>query len=348
VVASAASQTRATSQTRAASQTRATSQTLSPLQPHSAFQLGIVAGREVPLQAREARHLGVRVVRIEFSIDASLAEVAAIVGGYAREGVRVLPLAGFIGRIPSSAEAQGLAGWAAAFGPGGSFWRHHRGGRFAVQDIEFGSETSYGYQFGGCDAGCPRYEQRAGEYASAFRDAQESIASPRGNPRVGLLAQADYGGDGDEWVNGMFDAVPDLAHRVAGWTVHTYGPRVRWQRSIDALIDQTRARGASSGIPIFITELGLATDNGPCLNENFGWSPCMTYEQAGQALRATVGGIRAQYGKRISSIFIYQLIDHTPPGADTDREDYFGVLQSDGAPKGDYTATVRSLLGTNP
>lgn len=313
-------------------------------QRRDSFELGVVAGREVPLQAREARNLGVRLVRIEFSINAPLAEIGAIVGGYARAGVQVLPLAGFIGRVPSAQEAEHLATWASAFGPGGSFWRHHRGGRFAIEDVEFGNETSYGYQFGGCASGCSEYEARAGAYARAFMAAQKAIAGAQGNPRVGLLAQADYGGKGDEWVNGMFKAVPTLARHVAGWTVHTYGPRSRWQRSIDALASQTHAHGASSNIPIFITELGFASDNGPCLGENFGWSPCMTYEQAGQALRATVTSIRARYGKRINSIFIYQLIDHQPPGANTYWEDYFGVLQSNGAPKGGYTAAVRSLL----
>jgi hypothetical protein len=313
----------------------------------AAFELGVVAGREVPVQARDARYLGARLARIEFSIDASVGEVGSIVGGYARMGVRVLPLAGFIGRIPSQAESEHLAEWAAAFGPGGSFWHRHPGGAFAVEDIEFGNETSYGYQFGDCAAGCPEYGQRAGEYARAFMAAQQALAGPRGDARVGLLAQADYGGNGDEWVNGMLDAAPGLARHVAGWTVHTYGPRSRWQRSIDALIEQTRARGASASIPIDITEMGLASDNGPCLNENFGWSPCMTYAQAGQALRTTVSSIRSRYGKRIASIFIYQLIDHTPPGGTTDREDYFGVLQSDGAPKGAYTAAVRSLLSTD-
>jgi hypothetical protein len=288
------------------------------------------------------------VVRVEFSIDDPLSRLAMYIGGYARAGVRVLPLAGFIGRVPSLAESEQLAAWAADFGPGGSFWRHHPGGRFAVRDIEFGNETSYGYQFGGCASGCPQYAERARAYALAFRAAQQAISGSRGNPRVGLLAQADYGGDGDEWVNGMFDAVPNLGRLVAGWTVHTYGPRSRWQRSLDALISQTGARGASSRIPIYITELGLASDNGPCLNEDFGWNPCMTYAEAGQALGSTIASIHARYGARIHSIFIYQLADHVPPGQDTEREDYFGVLQSDGAPKGTYTQTVRELLLANP
>jgi hypothetical protein len=317
-------------------------------QPLRSFELGVVAGREVPAQAHDARRLGARVVRIEFSIDRRPWQLAPIVASYARSGVRVLPLAGFIGRLPSRAESEQLAAWAAAFGPGGTFWRNRRDGNLAIQDIEFGSETSYGYQFGGCGPGCSAYASRAGEYAQAFTTAQQAIAGPHGNSRVGLLAQADYGGAGGEWVNGMFNAVPDLARRVAGWTVHPYGPRSRWQRSIDALLSQTQARGAPAGIPIFITEFGLASDNGACLDDNYGWNRCLTYAQAGQALSSTLASMRARYGQRIHSIFLYQLTDHLPSGAHASREDYFGVLRSNNSSKGAYTRMVQSLMRANP
>ena len=316
-------------------------------QPLTGLELGVVSGREVP-RARDAKWLGAKVVRIEFSLGDSPRRLAPIISAYARAGVRVLPLAGFIGRMPSPSEAANLATWAAAFGPGGSFWHNRPGRSFAIQDIEFGNETSYGYQFAGCGSGCPQYAPRARAYALAFVAAQQAIAGPQGNPNVGLLAQADYGGNGDEWVNGMFEAVPDLAAHVAGWTVHTYGPPTSWQPSIDALVGQTRARGAPASIPIYITELGLASDNGACLRNNYGWNRCMTYAQAGHALSATITSIRARYGVRIHSIFIYQTADHVPPGRDVNREDYFGVLRWNGSPKGAYTKAVRSLLQASP
>jgi hypothetical protein len=317
-------------------------------QPSGAFELGVVGGRDPVVQPREASRLGAKVVRVEFSIDQPAARIAPVIGAYARAGSRVLLLAGFIGRVPSPAEAAHLASWAAAFGPGGSFWRGRPGGAFAVREIEFGNETSYAYQFGGCGHGCPAYRSRGRAYALAFVQAQQAIAGARGNPRVGLLAQADYGGEGPEWVNGMFEAVPDLAQRVSAWTVHAYGPRSRWQRSIDTLVAQTRARGASAGIPIEITELGIASDNGRCLSDNYGWSPCMTYAAAGQALRATVEEIRQRYGPRVRSIFLYQLADQRPPGYNSDRENYFGALRASGAPKAALTSTVRSLLQAYP
>jgi hypothetical protein len=142
----------------------------------------------------------------------------------------------------------------------------------------------------------------------------------------------------------MFSAVPDLARRIAGWTAHPYGPH--WSRLLDRLVRQTAARGAPASIPIFITELGIATDNGSCLSENFGWNPCMTYAEAATSLQSTITGIRARYGERVRAIFIYQAFDQTRPHADSDREHYFGALTSDGAAKGAYTATIRSLLRT--
>lgn len=312
------------------------------------FELGIVGGSDPIAQIREARGLDAKIVRVEFSIDDSPRRMAPVIGAYARAGVAVLPLAGFEGRVPSRSEAENLAGWAAAFGPDGSFWRDHPGRGYAIRDIEFGNETSYGYQYGGCGPGCPDYMPRARAYALAFVAAHQAIVGQQGGARVGLLAQADYGGDGDEWVNGMFEAVPDLAKLVAGWTVHPYGPRSWWQQSLDELVNQTGARGAPASIPIYITELGIASDDGACLTEDYGWNRCMTYAQAAQELSSTVSEIRERYGSRIRSIFVYQLADQRPAGYSKDREDYFGVLRVNGTSKGAYTAAVRALLRANP
>ena len=50
--------------------------------------------------------------------------------------------------MPSTSEAQNLASWAAAYGPGGSFWQGKSyPANTAVTRIEFGNETSYSYQF---------------------------------------------------------------------------------------------------------------------------------------------------------------------------------------------------------
>jgi hypothetical protein len=307
------------------------------------LQVGLVSNSD-PQPATIAR-LGASIVRVEFPIDETPAQLAPVISEFARLGVRVLPLAGFVGRVPTISEARNVAGWAHEFGPSGGFWRNHAGGDLPIQDIEFGNETNQAGQFEGCGAGCSSFAQRARSYALALKAAQEAVDGPLGNNRVGLLAIGDDAGtESPEWVNSMFEAVPDLAHRIAGWTAHPYGPN--WQPLLDRLVSQTAARGAPASIPIFITEVGIASDNGSCLGDNFGWNPCMTYREAATALKATIVGIRARYGKRVKAILIYQAFDQRPPGADNSREHYLGALTAEGAVKGDYTAAISSLLRT--
>jgi hypothetical protein len=311
--------------------------------PAQSIELGLVSNADQGLRAARIGALGARFVRVEFRIDATPAQLAPVIARFARRGVSVLPLAGFSGRIPSRAEAQNLVSWAREFGPSGGFWRGRAHPELAIRAIEFGNETNLPGQFGGCGAGCPAYLQRAGAYARALAAAQEAIAGPAGNPAVGLLAIGDDGGAGSpEWVDGMFAAVPDLARRIAGWTAHPYG--LEWRESLDRLIAQTGARGAPATIPIFITELGIASDNGECLSNNFGWNPCMTYAEAARTLKGTVVAIRARYGSRIKAIFVYQAFDQRLPLHDKDREHYLGALTADGRPKGAYTEAIRSLM----
>lgn len=309
------------------------------------LQLGVVANANARSLAGTIGGLGARTVRVEFSIDSTPGQLAPVIAAFARHGVRVLPLAGFTGRIPSSAEAINLGTWARTFGPGGTFWRGRSGGDLAIRDIEFGNETNQAYQFGGCSAGCATYVPRARAYALALKVAQEAIDGADGDSRVGVLAIGDDGGTGSaDWIDGMFEAVPDLARRIAGWTAHTYGPASRWRPLLDRLVSQTSARGAPATTPIFITELGLASDNGRCLSGNFGWSPCMTYSTAASSLRETLDALRAYADGRVRAIFLYQAVDQRLPNVDQDAEHYFGVLQANHASKGAYTAYVRAQL----
>ncbi|HEY4996463.1 MAG TPA: hypothetical protein VII03_00625 [Solirubrobacteraceae bacterium] len=308
------------------------------------FEMGIVSNADPTVVAAKIGRLGVPIARVEFPISASPARLAPVIAAFARRHVSVLPLAGFPGRIPTSAEARNLASWARAFGPSGTYWAHHPGGSLAIRDIEFGNETNQAYQFG-CGPGCSSFAERGHAYALAVKQAAEALAGVSGNPGVGVLAIADNGGTGSaEWVNAMFDAVPDLASRVAGWTAHPYGPRGHWQTLLDQLVAETNARGAPLSVPIYITELGIASDNGRCLENNFGWDPCMSYAETGVALASTVSAIRARYGTRIRAIFVYQALDQRLPHVDSNREHYFGILTANGAAKGALTATFRSLV----
>ncbi|HUN77931.1 MAG TPA: hypothetical protein VMU32_03340 [Solirubrobacteraceae bacterium] len=288
------------------------------------------------LDLQGSAQLGARLVRIEFPIATTTpAEMERVIGGYAAEGIRVLPLAGFYGTLPTPSQARSLAGWAQEFGPGGTFWADHPGGQEAIQSIEFGNETSYGYQYGD-GAGAASYRERAENYARRLQEAAEAIAAA--GVHVGLLAQADdWTGD---WVNGMYAAVPDLSRYVAGWTIHPYHD---WRSRLEDLLDQTAAHGDTT-IPIDITEFGLPTDGGHCLEGVEEENACMPYNEAASLLRSAVSEIRQLLGSRLGMFILYQVRDQADTGTSASSERYYGALQHELQPKGEFTSAVEELL----
>lgn len=305
------------------------------------LQPGINDGQNVKggdLQA--ALILGAKVVRVGFSIGASVAELEPVIGGYAANGIRVAPLAEFYGAVPTPAQAQNLGSWARSFGPGGSFWNNHPGGQFAIRTIEFGNETASGEQYG-IHKGEAAYTRLAQTYAIRFKEAGEAIEA--GGVHVGLLAQEDD--ETGDWINGMYSAVPNLTKWVAGWEIHPYGGEGYNRDRLALLISQTAAHGGSA-IPIDATEWGVSTDNGACVNFNEGLNPCMTYEEAARELRFTISWIASTLGSRLGDFFVYQTGDQDLPGQSNDWQGYFGVLQHNLAPKGPYTAEVEALLSS--
>jgi hypothetical protein len=324
----------------------ATTTAPAPAPPSGAFEAGVVSGSDVLNEAKVTGRLAARVVRVEFAIGKPAAEMRSAIDAHARNGTRVVPLAGFHARMPTVAEARNLGAWAREFGPGGTFWSGRSDGHLAVRQIEFGNETSYGYQYGD-NWDKPSYSERAREYALRFRDAHEAIRAA--NPGVGLLAQGEDANTGSmNWVNGMFNAVPDLASRVAGWTIHPYGPRTRWEPRIDRMIEQLGSRGVDRArLPIWITEWGLSSDDGRCLSDNYYWDRCMTFAQAANALTTSVADMRARYGSRLRAFFVYQARDQYRSGYSTNREHYFGALRNDLSEKGPYSAAVRALLAAS-
>jgi hypothetical protein len=309
----------------------------SPAPTSTGFQFGINSGTNMTLDVGGAAKLGAKIVRIDFGIGETVAMLEPVIAGYAAKGIRVAPLAGFYGSMPTPTEAQDLANWAKAFGPGGSYWAAHGNGQLAIQTIEFGNETSGGYQYGD-NAGEPSYQTRAETYAIRLKEAAEAITAS--GMKVGLLAVSeDWTGD---WMNGMFSAVPNLGSYIAGWISHPYG--TGWKTKIEDIISQAKAHGASSSIPIDITEWGLSTDNTSCVSENFGFSSCMTYTQAAETLRKSTKEIGALLGSREGLFMLYQVRDQALPGKGTNRETYMGLLQEELQPKGAYTEAAEELL----
>jgi hypothetical protein len=300
------------------------------------FQPGINSGTNLQDYVG-ATLLGAKIVRIEFTIGTPASGLESTIANYAAKGIRVAPLAGFYGRMPSPAEAQNLAGWAKAYGPGGTFWAHRVDGNLAIRTIEFGNETSYGYQYGD-GAGSASYQERAKNYALRIKEASQAISATGVN--VGLLAVADdWTGD---WMNGMFSAVPNLGSYIAGWVSHPYGSG--GHSKLEAIIKQSAAHGAPANLPIDITEWGISTDGSACVSENYGWNPCMSYSEAAEQLKRSVTEIKGLLGSRIGLFLLYQVRDQQPVGASKEREAYFGLLQHEDQPKGAYTTAVQELL----
>jgi hypothetical protein len=317
----------------------------------AAFEMGVVAGSALTYERPFIQKLGAHTARMEFEIDTPASQMGPTIEAYARAGIKPLLLASFHGTLPTTADAQNLASWAAAFGPDGTLWQNKSfPANTAVTDIEFGNETSYAYQYSDTSKASnwyalSSYASRAQTYALRFKDAQVAIQAA--NPKVGLLAQADDGDSGSSaWVDSMFAAVPDLAGRVAGWTIHPYGPK--WQTKIDKLVSSTAAHRAPGTIPIYVTEWGLASDNGRCLSDNYGWNVCMTFSEASTTLNSTVSAMKERYGSRLAAFYLYQAHDQAATGTSTNRESYYGAFQSNEASKGAYTTTVESLLTANP
>lgn len=309
-----------------------------PAPPSTGFRMGITTGTAFSYELPFVTSLGASSARLIYNVGTTAASMAPVIDAYARAGVRPLLVAHFYGRLPTVAEAQNVATWAKAYGPGGTFWAGKAyPANTAVNRIEFGHETSYSYQW--ANNALSVYAPRAQTYALRFKDAQ--VATKAANPNVGLLAQGDNAVNQNAWVLNMFRAVPDLGARAAGWTIHPYGPN--WKARIDSTISSTRTAG-SPDLPIWVTEWGLTTDNGRCLSDNYGWSKCLTYAQAATTLHAVVTGMRSAYGSRLGAFFLYQAHDQSASGTQTGREHYFGALQSRGQAKGAYTTEAKALL----
>ena len=270
-----------------------------------------------------------------FPIGTDPAEMRAVVGAHADRGIRVLLLAEFPeGRLPSADESRGLGSWAREFGPEGGFWEGRDDGELAVRAIEFGNETSYPHN---------GLADRGGEYAERARDAAAALRKAGGEPPVGLLVQADDGGAGGHWVGAMFDAVPDLGRRVAGWTIHPYGRA--YAERIDHLLSETERAGAPKDVPVFVTEWGVASANGACLQpDNYGWDRCMDFDRAALTLLRVADDIEERLGDRLGGFYIYNARDLAPPGVSDNREHYFGAVGFGGRSKGAYTDAARALL----
>lgn len=210
--------------------------------------------------------------------------------------------------------------------------------------IELGNETGYSSTDQAVLTSLAKtYAQRTKALVDALKAAGLSY---------GVIAQADPAMRGSAWIDGMFAAVPDLHTRVAGFTVHPYGPaepttnpnRDGYLARLATMQRQLGAHGVPADVPVWITEYGISTDNGRTLDNNYGWPLSLTYSRAGELL---VGAIR-DFGKvpqNVVAVTVFQDVDQANSGALSGRESYFGVIRrSDGSPKVGVADALAKLI----
>lgn len=277
--------------------------------------------------------LGVRRVRHEELIATSAASLDQRFFSYRDVGIDVLYQVDIDSGL-TTAGAQNLGLVAARHGPNGSK---------SINFIELGNENTYAYK--NASSAIPAY---ANNYALRAKEA--SIAMQ--GTGVGLLIQGDDGLNNSGWIGYLFSAVPDLKTRIAGWTLHPYGPALgsaltdgspAWTTNTrcDRINSQTTAAGDTT-TPFFITEYGLATDDGLTLADNYESKLNMTYAEARTAMNEVEAVWATKFGSRLTYRSYYRDFDNSAHGATTNREAYFGVVKYDLTDKGQFTNDMRA------
>lgn len=296
--------------------------------------------------ANDAALLRAKNIRLGVSIQTSTSTLDSYFDRYWAKGISVMLLAEFEGRVPTSSESRSVAAWASRYGAGGSYWTG-KANPTPTRWIEFGNETAYTYQFS--DNSAWTYAQRAKDYAARVREARQAMDAQGSVARgVGLLAQSD---PNPAWTANMFAGVPEVASYVAGWTMHPYGPPNVIRDKMDSAMANLAGQGAevTASKPMFITEYGIASDNGRTLQSNYGWPRNLTYAQAADSYRAAESTMRGTYGNRLRLLIIYCGRDQKSPGTTDYQEHYFGSLTNNnwgmvGAPKGEITTAVQGIM----
>jgi len=311
--------------------------------PSGGFKFALGSSGDENRSATIAQSLGVKLSRsYDHGPGSSVASIQSACQVYQSRGVRPFILCNWGNGTDVEAVTPGLIpDWAAAVGPNGTWYQQHpEWASLAVTHIEMGNEWFYNYRGGINQAKCQ-------QYARAFRDT--AVAVKAKNPNVGLLFMTDIDNQGTTPYNNMVDwfyqAVPNIHDYMAGVTFHIYGPPGGSNvfPKMQDVLNRMASHGAPNTIKIWVTEDGVASDNGRNLTDNYGWPTNQTYAQAGAALRQKLSAVlgHATIGPRMAVWTNYQAHDQQPTGTTNEREAYFGVVQSNQAAKGDITQSVR-------
>lgn len=215
------------------------------------------------------------------------------------------------------------------YGVGGSFWSEHPeldAGRYAITTFELGNEPYFG-------------TMSATEYAETVRPTLEAVHQ-LGLPAKLILPSYIYGSD-THWIDTLYQRIPNLNTLFYAFADHPYwyghapsqgGDGNSPFERLDTLRRKMKEHGADAK-PIFITEYGESTAN--CGEE------CVDEATQATHLREMIEAVATHREWGVELLCLYQLHDWA---ADSDsREEQFGLLQEDGAPKPAYTV-ARSAM----
>lgn len=224
------------------------------------------------------------------------------------------------------ADAATYAAFAAAavarYGPGGQFWRENP----ALPERPLVWYELWNEPW---DADCNR------DPATYARMVVAAVNAGRGvNPNVRFLIGADtsfhtLAGQREDWIAGMYAAVPDLGRYFDAVSVHPYGgdPDVYTPGgdtdNEPARLEQMHAELAAHGAgdkPLWVTEIGWSTCSGT--------SGCVSEAAQAQYLDEFLHDAVTTWGSYVRAVFVFDLRDIAPNPAD-DREAWFGLLRPD-------------------
>lgn len=302
-----------------------TAETSQPL-PADQTIIGMHTGAR-DIDYRAAKSLQPQLVRVGgLSANMSKAEIAAIAERYIAQGTHIVALVDFNGAPPSEADCKNLANWADI--PG-------------VDAIEFGNEPWISPLHGGYfpetyTASNPNDPYNL--YAARYKTALTAIRTV--NPKLPLIAVGDSANTNHRPALKTFQAMKAIGVTPNAIQIHPYGPNYM-NRLTDAKRDL--AEVGWPDVPIWVTEVGVSTDNGNPLNNNYGWNTSMTYDEAA----ATLTRLTTDLGNAgVKRIVVYMGTDYRAPGTSNEREWYFGLTKHDGSDKGSLTRTARELFQT--
>jgi hypothetical protein len=235
--------------------------------------------------------------------------------------------------IPSdpSTYAGAVAALAARYGAQGSFWTSHPTlTADPIGTVELINEPYFSNGDSG-DYNPARYAQLVKASATAGRAA---------NPAVKYLLSAEvtgvqHGSTWTDWVDALYQAVPNLNNYFDGVAIHPYGADFtglsglagNQMRRTELLRQEFLSHGAADK-PMWITEIGWPT----CTNAGeAGGQRCTT--EAGQVaeLNALIGYLKGGWAPYVQGVFLYHYQDFSTNA--TDSEANYGMTTVNGQAK---------------